>query len=1057
MKQTETALAELLTRDLTGQDIKVLMLDGEHLADTCVVVALAITADGRKLPVGLWDGASENKTVVRALLADLVSRGLSADDGLLVVIDGAKALAAAVKEVFGTKAAVQRCTLHKRRNVADHLPEAEKAWVDAKLVKAFDHPDPELGLRNAKHLAGLLDKTYPGAANSLREGLAEMFTVSRLGIDGRLAKTLITSNPVESMISIARTTNRNVTRWRDGHMVLRWTAAGMLNAERSFRRIKAISRCPSSSPRCTATRTLRRQPRTPKLSESPRSVHPGSPPKFHETRDILDRSRHTPLVSREPVHPDAIKIALDRTGGWQFEAFAQEFFAKLLGTQFVPLGGVKDGGADGFIGDGLHKEPGAETYFQASIEVDYRSKIRRTVARLREFGRQPSELIYATNRTVKYTDTEERSLSRNLGCTVRIRDGGYIATHVNDGPGLQATYEQNLAHLTDFLKSIGSSSLVATSAHVKSPAVYVFLEQELAQRSGDTRLVDAVTDSLILWALEGTDPDARLFMSAGDVLERVSREIPATRQVVEPRLQRRLEVLSNKHGPQGRQVRWHKKEDVFVLPFETRQRIQVENRNDESLRLDVLSSFYARLLVLAPDETPEPDLRLCAELVLRALQRTFEQEGLEFAHFLEDEVQGEYATVTDSIRDVLIERGVAGARGIALGELVYQVVRKVFYDSVEVEREYLGKLSRTYTLLFTLNTEPRLIEYFQDLTGHLNLFVGTDLIVRALSERYLPEADQMTRQTLRMASQVGAKLVLTDPVLEEVLGNLRAADYEFRNWFQAIEAHVNDLMARNADKIMIRSYFYARLNEDLGPRRPTSWPAFINQFCRYEDLHRSAAVDQLRRYLQLTFALEYDTEEELAAAVDAEQLQSLTESLLGSKPNAKLARNDALLALAVYARRRSRREDSSTSEFGYETWWLTSESTILRHTRELVRAHAGARYMMRPDFLLNFITLAPNAHEARQTLGHVFPSLLGIKLSRRVKDTTFHEIMGKVKEASQLEPARRAAAIADASNRLKGDFWKQYRVQLQEQTGRSTGSMLVATSETASGDGEADE
>ncbi len=244
VKQTETALAELLARDLSGKDIKVLMLDGEHLADTCVIVALAITADGQKFPVGLWDGASENKTVVTAMLADLVSRGLSADDGLLVVMDGAKALAAAVNEVFGSKAAVQRCTLHKRRNVADHLPDKEKAWVDAKLVKTFNHPDPEAGLKNARHLAGLLDKTYPGAANSLREGLEQMFTVSRLGIDGRLAKTLVTSNPVESMISIARTTNRNVTRWRDGHMVLRWTAARMLNAERSFRRIKGYKQMP---------------------------------------------------------------------------------------------------------------------------------------------------------------------------------------------------------------------------------------------------------------------------------------------------------------------------------------------------------------------------------------------------------------------------------------------------------------------------------------------------------------------------------------------------------------------------------------------------------------------------------------------------------------------------------------------------------------------------------------------------------------------------------------------------------------------------------------------
>jgi putative transposase len=244
VKQTETALAELMARDLTGEDIKVLMLDGEHMAERCVVVALAITADGTKKPVGLWDGSTENKTVVRSLLADLVERGLTVDDGLLVVIDGAKALSAAVREVFGAKALIQRCTLHKRRNVADHLSDKEQAWVDAKLVKAFAHPDPDTGLANAKRLATQLDKSYPSAASSLREGLEEMFTVAQLGIDGRLAKTLTTSNPIESMISIARTTNRNVTRWRDGQMVLRWTAAGMLNAERSFRRIKGYKQMP---------------------------------------------------------------------------------------------------------------------------------------------------------------------------------------------------------------------------------------------------------------------------------------------------------------------------------------------------------------------------------------------------------------------------------------------------------------------------------------------------------------------------------------------------------------------------------------------------------------------------------------------------------------------------------------------------------------------------------------------------------------------------------------------------------------------------------------------
>jgi putative transposase len=241
---TKTALAELLARDLAPLDIKVLMVDGAHLADHLAVVALAITADGTKVPVGLWEGSTENATVAKALLADLVARGLDTTDGLLVVIDGAKALSSAVRAVFGANAAIQRCTVHKRRNVADHLPEAERGWVDTKLGRIFASPDPATGLRDAKALATALARKHPGAAASLREGLEEMFTVTRLGITGTLARTLTTSNPIESMISIARTTNRNVTHWRDGQMVLRWTAAGMINAERSFRRVKGYKQMP---------------------------------------------------------------------------------------------------------------------------------------------------------------------------------------------------------------------------------------------------------------------------------------------------------------------------------------------------------------------------------------------------------------------------------------------------------------------------------------------------------------------------------------------------------------------------------------------------------------------------------------------------------------------------------------------------------------------------------------------------------------------------------------------------------------------------------------------
>jgi putative transposase len=162
--QTAKALEDLLGRDLTGLGVAALLVDGICVAEHCCVVALAILADGTKLPVGLWLGSTENTTVVPHLLADLVDRGLDASRGLLVVLDGAKALAKAVHKVFGTHALIQRCTIHKRRNVTDHLPEPERAGVDARLARAFDHPDPQAGLRAARELARRLQAGHPGAA-----------------------------------------------------------------------------------------------------------------------------------------------------------------------------------------------------------------------------------------------------------------------------------------------------------------------------------------------------------------------------------------------------------------------------------------------------------------------------------------------------------------------------------------------------------------------------------------------------------------------------------------------------------------------------------------------------------------------------------------------------------------------------------------------------------------------------------------------------------------------------------------------------------------------------
>ena len=234
---TEQNLAELFGRDLSQLDLLAIFIDGVLIAEHCVVVALGVDAEGRKHPLGLWEGSTENKTVCNALLGNLIERGLDPEQPRLFVIDGGKAIRAAITATFGKHGIIQRCRAHKRRNVLDHLPQSERAFIGRKLDQAWKEPNAERAEAQLRALAKHLEVKHPGAAASLLEGLEETLTVTRLALSPTLLRTFKSTNPVESMISIGRTVAGNVKRWRDGKMVLRWTAAGLLEAEKQFRRV----------------------------------------------------------------------------------------------------------------------------------------------------------------------------------------------------------------------------------------------------------------------------------------------------------------------------------------------------------------------------------------------------------------------------------------------------------------------------------------------------------------------------------------------------------------------------------------------------------------------------------------------------------------------------------------------------------------------------------------------------------------------------------------------------------------------------------------------------
>jgi transposase-like protein len=233
---TETALAELMAGDLSALDLVALMVDGVHFAGHCCVVALGIDIDGIKHPLAVVEGDTENATLVTELLVGLRERGLDVTRPILCVLDGAKALRSAALAVFDHPV-LARCQLHKIRNVKGYLPDNVARVVERRMRAAYKNLDPLAGQGDLEALAKELERSHPGAAGSLREGLAETFTVARLGVAPTLARTLRSTNAVESMIEICRDHSRNVKRWDGGSMALRWCAAGLLEAKKQFRRV----------------------------------------------------------------------------------------------------------------------------------------------------------------------------------------------------------------------------------------------------------------------------------------------------------------------------------------------------------------------------------------------------------------------------------------------------------------------------------------------------------------------------------------------------------------------------------------------------------------------------------------------------------------------------------------------------------------------------------------------------------------------------------------------------------------------------------------------------
>jgi hypothetical protein len=726
-------------------------------------------------------------------------------------------------------------------------------------------------------------------------------------------------------------------------------------------------------------------------------------------------------MALKEINTKLAKIALDNCEGFPFEGFANEFLSAVEGINFIPVGGTSDGGADGVHEQGLYNSGKKDVFYQISIEVNHRSKVKKTIDRLIEFGRTPKRLIYITSQTIGTYDREEEHLTDKHDVFVRIRDGKWIISNLNHNEATKKAYYTHLERYTDFLKDLDKGNKIRPSSNVTHPSVYVFLQQQVENREKDKHLTKTVADSLILWALNDTDPDQDRFMTRPEIIGLINSNIPWAKNIVGGMLNARLRELVSKGGVGGKMVNYHKKGDKYCLPFETRTIIANEKCDDESIQIDVINEICSFGIL---DDLERDEKNIIANVAIRTAQLFFEREGLNCSYFLngKESAKGNLIenTVYDRVSDALNELVTQEEQRNTFSPLICEIVRNMFYQSSESQRVLLTKFSRTYILLFTLQAEPRVVEYFQKATANFRLLVGTDLIIRAMSERFLSEENQMTRNLFKIANSAGISLYLTEPALDGVIKHLIVTDNEYRHHIQPREAYLTVDLIRESSQILIRTYYHAKQE---GYAR--SWSSYLGEFITYSELHHASGREEFKTYITQQFGMDYISADDLYSKTSTKDVESLAKEILDLKQgNQSLADAVSLTINSVYGQRRANKEFSTFPEYGYQTWWLTQESRVQKHTADIVKKN-GAKFIMRPEFLLNFFSLSPSVRDIRESYKTIFPSVMGIQMGNRLPDELFHKVLAQVDVWKGQEDGRVSAKIRTLCDRLKAEHYDE--------------------------------
>lgn len=713
----------------------------------------------------------------------------------------------------------------------------------------------------------------------------------------------------------------------------------------------------------------------------------------------------------ELVDPRLVPIALSDIDYFDFERFCKAFASAMFGSSFSPSGGVKDGGLDGYhiAGEG--------EFFQFSKAVDVEAKIRKTIARIIESRGELNSLDYISSNIVKDKDKLSRDLSSELGVFIRIFDGEWIKLNINATKRTIQCFEIHLAPHVTYLQEFGSSYRLLESSTRTSSNLFVFLQQEVERLQGKEKMSHALVDSLIKWALEGTDPDKSEFMTPSGIRSKITDNIPGTEEFLNRFLEPRLHSLSQKSNPGGRGIRRYVQDGKYCLPFDLRTKILEEAIEDASIRVTFKSEVIEAVSSIAPEFELAPNEEEVFSLIERVIHSVSSDSSVNLLEHLKEPNPDHFGIdFGGKIEPECIK--VFGKTDItyAYVDLIRKVLARVIYYPSEAQRVFLTKIGLAYLYQVFLRIDPNATSYFDAMSKKLKLFVGADVLVRCMTEVFLDEGARGTTNLLVALSESGAELRLSEQVLDEVWGNLKSASNNYENEYKAAYSHFSWGLAKEAKKILVRSFLYAVLEAREKSQARLYWENFVDQFCDHQDLRNFEGRNQIQDYFLRKFSMRYISKKDIEEKRDPAIFADLQGRYRQIKEDDTLADNDASLVSYIYGLRQ-KRYDTSTNKYGYTRWWLTEESRVISQSKSIIQKYG--EFALRPDFLFMYMGFKGEHQQNAKKFENLAMSAMGVKLSNRIATDLVEETLSKAKKLRSLDSDRAETLIASLGRKIQ--------------------------------------